>query len=166
MPTESASSAQSVKLGQVLQNQFWMAATLTDETPEPAQLQPSRTNYMFGNRRHPRDIQRSARAIRKKREREPTGKNEIETRSFAAWDVRSVHDRALEIFVGRSDGSGGMRGCADGYRDDHVPELLHRARRMTPAGQKSGELSVIDSQAAQILPTAARTVGSQRRDAA
>ncbi|HEV8002654.1 MAG TPA: hypothetical protein VGP63_22395 [Planctomycetaceae bacterium] len=38
--------------------------------------------------------------------------------------------------------------------------------RMTPAREKAGELSVIDSQAAQILPTAARTAGAKRRDAA
>jgi len=75
----------------------------------------------------------------------------------------------IELWKSLSDDQMALAGCAAALLVTgtimSLSYYIGRAR-MAPAGQKSGELSVIDSQAAQVLPTAARTAGSQRRDAA
>jgi hypothetical protein len=75
----------------------------------------------------------------------------------------------IELWKSLSDDQMALVGCAAALMVTgtimSLSYYIGRAR-LTPAGQKSGELSVVESQAAQILPTAARAAGSQRRDAA
>jgi hypothetical protein len=75
----------------------------------------------------------------------------------------------IELWKSLSDDQMALVGCAAALMvTGTIMSLSYYIGRgrMTPAGQKSGELSVIDSQAAQVLPTAARTAGANRRDAA
>jgi hypothetical protein len=71
----------------------------------------------------------------------------------------------IELWKSLSDDQMALVGCAAALLVTgtimSLSYYIGRAR-MTPAREESGELAVIDSQAAQVLPTA----GAKRRDAA
>ena len=138
MPTESTQPAQSPTFLQTLQSQIRLQAAGRDQTTESAQLRPSRTNYMFA--RWHNDEAFSRRRVWSEKRKTSFAKQQPST-AFRSPRREVFHDRALEILVRRSDGSGGVRGGTDGHRDNDVLEPLHRARSHGPKSPNGSESS-------------------------
>jgi hypothetical protein len=75
----------------------------------------------------------------------------------------------IELWKSLSDDQMALAGCAAALMvAGTIMSLSYYIGRgrMTPSGQKTSEPHVVDSQAAQVLPTGSRSVAAPRREAA